>query len=249
MISVCMATYNGAEYIKEQIHSILTQLSKSDELIISDDCSTDATVSIIESIQDSRICLLPITGNKLGVIRNFENAILHSKGEYVFLSDQDDVWLDGKVKDCIALLATNLMVITDCLVVNNELRIINKSFFSMRDSKPGFFFNLWKNSYLGCCMAFRRELLEYALPIPKNAPMHDIWFGLMAQLFGVVHFLPKQLLMYRRHSNNASLTATKGNLGFFKIIKIRANIIFIIISRLIKIYSKKSSLIFKNNMR
>ncbi len=234
-----MATYNGAEYIKEQIHSILIQLSNSDELIISDDCSTDATVSIIESITDSRIFLLPITRTKLGIVRNFENAISHSKGDYVFLSDQDDVWLDGKVYDCMGSLAKNLMVVTDCFVVNNELKIINKSFFSIRGSKSGFFSNLFKNGYLGCCMAFRRELLEYALPIPKYAPMHDIWFGLMAQLFGSVYFLPKQKLLYRRHNNNASLTATKGNLGVVKIIEIRATLIFLIIGRLIKIYSRK----------
>lgn len=95
MISVCMATYNGEEYIKEQLESILCQLGEMDEIIISDDGSTDNTLNIIESYNDSRIKIHINTG-KHGFVYNFENALQKAKGEYIFLSDQDDIWLPEK---------------------------------------------------------------------------------------------------------------------------------------------------------
>ena len=97
MISVCMATHNGGKYIKEQIDSILVQISNEDELIISDDSSTDDTVEIIKKIKDKRIKLFE--NNKFfSPNLNFENALLHSKGDIIFLSDQDDIWKKDKVK-------------------------------------------------------------------------------------------------------------------------------------------------------
>lgn len=89
MISVCMATYNGTKYIQEQINSILSQFGENDELVISDDGSKDDTCSIISSYQDSLIKLLFNKG-KHGFIGNFENALSQCKGDYIFLSDQDD---------------------------------------------------------------------------------------------------------------------------------------------------------------
>ena len=89
-ISVAMATYNGEKYIKKQIESILINLNKDDELIISDDGSKDKTLDIIKSIKDKRIKI--ISGPKQGVIKNFENALNNCTGEYIFLSDQDDIW-------------------------------------------------------------------------------------------------------------------------------------------------------------
>ena len=102
MISVCMASYNGEKYIKEQIDSILKQLSDEDELVISDDGSTDNTLSVIQSIHDKRIKLIHNQGEH-GYSRNFENALKNSKGDYIFLSDQDDVWKDNKVETILPL--------------------------------------------------------------------------------------------------------------------------------------------------
>ena len=95
MISVCMATYNGAQFIKEQIDSILCQLSTEDELIISDDGSTDETLSIINSYKDNRIKVFQHKAAEgsafIKATRNFENAMSHAVGDYIFLSDQDDM--------------------------------------------------------------------------------------------------------------------------------------------------------------
>lgn len=97
MISVCIATYNGGKYIKEQLDSILFQLGKDDEVIISDDSSTDDTLSILESYHDERIVIL--TNQKFhSPVYNFENALKSAKGDFIFLSDQDDIWEPTKVE-------------------------------------------------------------------------------------------------------------------------------------------------------
>ncbi|MEK5777350.1 glycosyltransferase, partial [Acinetobacter nosocomialis] len=97
MISVCLATYNGEKYIVEQLTSILSQLSPTDEVIISDDHSTDETLLLIKSLNDPRIKIITNELGK-GYTKNFENAINHSSGDYIFLSDQDDVWVENKVE-------------------------------------------------------------------------------------------------------------------------------------------------------
>lgn len=203
MISVCLATYNGSAYIEAQLRSVLEQISHEDEVVIADDGSTDETLSIVNALGDPRIKVVA-TGGKLGVIKNFERTIVASRGEYLFLCDQDDVWLPGKVAQCVAALQSHLLVVTDCKVVDGELNEIAPSFFRLRNSGGGLLRNLWKNSYLGCCMAFRRELLDYALPFPASIPMHDMWLGMIAEIRGTVSFLPIPLSLYRRHACNAS---------------------------------------------
>lgn len=202
MISVCVATYNGAHYVLAQLQSILPQLAADDELIVSDDGSTDATREVVQCIGDSRIVL--IDGPCAGLIRNFEHALRQAHGDIIFLCDQDDIWLPGKIEHCVAALHSHLLVVTDCKVVDGDLNEIAPSFFRLRNSGGGLLHNLWKNSYLGCCMAFRRELLDYALPFPASIPMHDMWLGMIAETRGTVSFLPIPLSLYRRHACNAS---------------------------------------------
>ena len=97
MNSVCIATYNGEKFIEEQIRSILLQLDSHDEIVISDDHSTDKTIQIIKSINDDRIKIIYNKNNK-GYTNNFENAISKASGDFIYLSDQDDVWKPTKVK-------------------------------------------------------------------------------------------------------------------------------------------------------
>lgn len=100
-ITVCLASYNGQNFIKEQIESILSQLSAIDELIVSDDISSDSTLDIVNSFKDDRIKIL--SGIKFASpIRNFENALKYATGDVIFLSDQDDVWLPNKVRVMIS---------------------------------------------------------------------------------------------------------------------------------------------------
>ena len=210
-VSVCLATFNGKSFIFDQIQSILSDDTVT-ELLISDDGSTDGTIEIISSIIDSRIKLF--LNHNLGIVRNFEFLITQASCEFIFLSDQDDIWLFSKVASMVNYLHFFDLVVSDCYIVNSDLKVLYSSFFELRSSNRGLFKNLVKNSYLGCCIAFRRSLVNYILPFPKNVPMHDWWIGLVAELFGNVHFEPSKLILYRRHNNNSSTSSSKSTSTF-----------------------------------
>ncbi len=203
-ISVAMAVYNGEKYLKEQLDSILNQLDKKDEIVISLDPSSDKSQSIIESYQDDRIRLLK--GKGMGLIKNFENAISHCSNDIIFLSDQDDIWSKNKIEKVLSVFDESTMcVVHDAYVVSGDgKKIIEESFFRTRDSKTGLFKNIMKNSYIGCCMAFKKELIKDILPFPNDLPMHDQYIGLMAEKHGKVKFIPDRLIYYRRHENTSS---------------------------------------------
>jgi glycosyltransferase involved in cell wall biosynthesis len=201
VISVCLASHNGARFIGAQVESILASPHVT-ELLVSDDGSTDETLRVLQAVRDPRLRLL--AGPRCGVIRNFEFVLGQASGDYIFLSDQDDIWLAQKVERMAEALRDSDLVISDCSVVDEQLRVIAPSFFEARGSGPGVMKNLWRNSYLGCCMAFRRQVLDYVLPFPASVPMHDWWIGLMVNLRGRVRFVNEVLVRYRRHGDNAT---------------------------------------------
>lgn len=201
-ISVALAAYNGQEYIEEQMTSILKQLSSKDEVIVSIDPSTDDTFNVVSNMKDERIKVLEGPGK--GVISNFENAIAACQNDFIFLSDQDDIWLDGKVETVTSALEQNLLVMHDAKIIDEKRNVIEPSFFQYRNVHHGIYQNIAKNSYIGCCMAFRKELIPYILPFPKKIPMHDQWIGLAAEKIGTTYFLEEPLLLYRRHEGNVS---------------------------------------------
>jgi glycosyltransferase involved in cell wall biosynthesis len=201
VISVCLASHNGARFIRAQVESILAS-SRVAELLVSDDGSTDETLQLLQAMRDPRLKLL--AGPRRGVVRNFEFLLGQAAGEYIFLSDQDDIWLEQKVERMAEALRDADLAVSDCSIVDEQLRVIAPSFFEARGSGPGVVKNLWRNSYLGCCMAFRRQVLDYVLPFPASIPMHDWWIGLMVNLRGRVRFLDEALVRYRRHGENAT---------------------------------------------
>lgn len=230
-ISVCLATYNGQTYIKEQIESILCQLSIGDEILISDDGSTDETVSIIESIGDARISVIKNEGNK-GLLRNIETALVKAAGNFIFLADQDDVWHAGKVKSMVAALDLHHVVVCDCSVTDANLNVIHQSFFHHQNSGSGFLRNLWRNSYIGCCMAMRREVLDKAIPFPRDTPMHDWWIGLVGEAAFSTKFISDQLVFHRRHGKNLSLTSHGSSFSIFRRLQWRMILVKNLIHRL-----------------
>ncbi|GGN35535.1 alpha-L-Rha alpha-1,3-L-rhamnosyltransferase [Deinococcus daejeonensis] len=203
MISVCMATYNGEKYISDQIASILGQLESCDELIIVDDCSSDSTIEIIESFLDPRI-KIHVNETNIGVIRSFSRAIEASEGEYIFLSDQDDVWMPNKVRISLLELKKGFnLVVSDAYILQNDT-IALSTFFEIRKSGPGILKNYFKNTFIGCCIAFDRVHLDKILPFPDGVSMHDFWIGEIISIYGKVSFLPDRLIVYRRHENNVT---------------------------------------------
>jgi glycosyltransferase involved in cell wall biosynthesis len=205
-ISVCMATYNGEAYVQAQISSILKQLHAADQLIIVDDRSTDKTVEIIGNFRDPRIHL-SINPLNVGAALTFNRALEQAAGDIVFLSDQDDRWHDGKVATVMNMFDTGQMdlVVHDAVVVRSG-EVVHASLFEMAGSSPGVIKNVVSNTFTGCCMAFRRDILRDVLPISAHIGIfHDAWIGVLAQYFGYkVAFMPVPLMDFIRHGGNAS---------------------------------------------
>lgn len=209
MISVCIPTYNGEDYVKEQIDSIIGQLSLDDEIIISDDSSSDNTVDIIKSYNDSRIKLL-CNNHFHSPIYNLENALKLATGDVIFLADQDDIWEPEKVSVCIESLQKYDLIIHNCQIINAKCEVIHDSFYKLNHTRKSRFYNLVKNGYLGCCMCFKKELLMDLLPFPPNLPMHDLYIGNFAAFNNYkIDFIDNKLIKYRRHGKNASVTAER----------------------------------------
>ena len=225
-----MATYNGATYIKEQLESILKQLKEGDEIIISDDHSTDDTLDVIASFNDKRINIYSNI-SKPGPVTNFENALKHVSGDVIFLADQDDVWLDNKVAITLKHLKQNDLVLSDAIVINGEGKEIFKSFYKKNYSGQGFIFNWVNNSYLGCCIAFNKNVLDYVLPFPKKIAMHDIWIGLNIAFAGKCYHLKDPLIYYRQHGKNTVVAFKKMHLPVYYQISYRIYMLYHIIKR------------------
>lgn len=232
MVSVCMATYNGELFIREQIESILAQLGSKDELIISDDGSTDSTLKIIASFMDERIIVLHNDGKK-GVNQNFENAIRHAKGDVIFFSDQDDIWIEGKIDACKEALKECDCVFHDGIIINGEGEIISDTFYEHGIPSGSFWGNLWKTSFMSCRMAINSRTLEYVLPYPKNLKCYqEGWVASIIAIKSNVRFIDFKGIKYRRHGGNASCTTDKSPYSIREKLLIRTNLLGNIINRL-----------------
>ena len=228
MISVCIATHNAEKFILEQLGSILPQLSAGDEVIVSDDGSKDSTISLIESLHDDRIRILHYVqrhdyskkhlSSYYYATANFYNALRNAKGDIVFISDQDDRWREDKVRVSLSYLQEYDIVCSNFSVINQNGELVQERYWDR-----GFFkrLNLFKVlNYLpfrGCCLAFKREVLENAMPFPKLLFLHDCWIGLNALFSNFRYkFIDEPLLLYRRHGHNVS-SLESPNSTFFKI--------------------------------
>jgi glycosyltransferase involved in cell wall biosynthesis len=204
-ISIVLATYNGAKYITQQIDSILSQTHQPDELIVYDDCSTDNTVEIINGYKTKARFEIKITVNQknVGSTQNFNNALCDAKGDLVFLCDQDDYWLEDKIKITVDIARNNpdkLLFMNNADIVNENLK---KQGFTVLDQ----FRTANKDINLfvfGCCIAVRRELLEMCLPVPTGYHGHDGWLVRYADALESRLIDETVLQYYRRHNNNVS---------------------------------------------
>jgi glycosyltransferase involved in cell wall biosynthesis len=197
-----MATRNGERFIRRQLETILAQLAPDDEVVISDDSSTDGTLEVVRSLADHRIRLF--AGNTFfSPTFNFENALRQARGDIIVLADQDDVWLDNKmavIREKFAHApAGPYLIALDGYVVDDAEQVMEESIFARLHVGTGFWRNVFKNRYVGCCLAFSRELLTAAFPFPRRIPMHDMWLGQLCALVGTVEFVPVKTIKYRRH--------------------------------------------------
>ncbi len=224
-VAVCMATYNGAKYLKEQVDSILSQLQEYDKLYISDDGSTDSTIDILKSYRELNPCLQIVSDIRIGgIVPNFDRtlraAFLNNYDIYV-LADQDDVWLPNKLSVIRKQLSDSDIILSNGLVVDSNLNYLGVSIYDANPPRMGALNNLIKNSYTGCCMAFKHKVLAVALPIPTFAPWHDWYIGLIGELFFNTSKINDLLIYYRRHGGNASPTSEGNGYSILRKIQIR----------------------------
>ena len=219
-VDILLATYNGARYLAPQLDSLLAQTHSHFRLLVSDDGSSDDTLTILrryEAAFGGRMLLLPTDVRSGGVARNFERLMRASaedgRAAYLSFCDQDDVWLPEKTATLLAAAqaleaahgsAIPCLVHSDLTVVDRDLQVLSPSFTAYQRIPPADITPrtlLSVNQVTGCATLINRALLQQALPLPAGAVMHDWWLSLIAGS-GARHYLPQPLMLYRQHGRN-----------------------------------------------
>lgn len=210
-ISVCMATYNGEAFISEQVVSILEQLQPTDELIVVDDCSSDGTLEIVRRIGDPRISIYENDHNKREV-HSFSRAISLARNDIVFMTDQDDIWVPGRVQlmtqrligSGANVLCSNFTWI-DAVGAPLDVEIDGVSASdSSRHLSNIVDILVGKTNYYGCAMAIRRAFVPIIVPIPRFVESHDLWIALASNLARSNVHIDEPTLLKRQHGRNAT---------------------------------------------
>jgi glycosyltransferase involved in cell wall biosynthesis len=212
-ISVCMATYNGARFVDEQVESILAQLGDHDELIVVDDASTDDTVARLEARRDPRISVRRSTCNE-GYVRAFERALSLARGEHVFLADQDDAWPPGRVVVMREALGRGSVVAGNVAVLGGPDRLrgpFGEADWRVRaETSDHTLRNVLRLAisdmpYFGSAMALRRDVLEVALPFPGSVlELHDAWLALVGLATHSMVHIDERVVLRRQHGANTT---------------------------------------------
>ena len=224
-VSVALCTHNGARYVREQVESILAQTYPVTQLVLSDDASTDDTVAIVEAaLAGSGVDLVVLRNSPaLGVVANFEQATAACTGDLIALSDQDDVWMPGKLERIVGELeAGALLVHTDASLVDGDLVPLPASLLESLEATPAerrelvdgrsFDTFLRRNLVTGATAAFRRELLDSARPFPPSW-VHDEWLAIIAAAVSRTLLIDERLIDYRQHGGN-QIGASKPTLRY-----------------------------------
>lgn len=216
-MSVALCSYNGEKYIEAQLKSIIEQTLLPDEIIICDDGSTDTTLKIISEYFKEYKSLIKIYKNpeRLGVVGNFSQCLSLCEGQYIALSDQDDIWVHDKLEQAMLMLKKAedtfgedepLLVHSDLSVIDEEGQLLNTSFISFSRLDPNSDEPLKilpvQNFVTGCSTLINEALLKIALPIPEIVMMHDWWLALVAAATGQIVYNTNKTVFYRQHNQN-----------------------------------------------
>jgi glycosyltransferase involved in cell wall biosynthesis len=216
-IKILLATYNGQEYLAEQIDSILAQSNQNWQLLIRDDGSKDDTVRILEDYAKrlpDKIRLIANNGRRLGANLNFGKLLEHADTEYVMFSDQDDVWLPNKIELTLnAMKAAEqiypdkpILIHTDLQVADSGLKTIADSLWVYQKLFPEAGNNLHRimaqNVVTGCTVMINKKAMAVSLPVPPEAIMYDWWLALNVCRHGKIIYVSIPSVLYRQHSGN-----------------------------------------------
>ena len=216
-IEILLATYNGAAYLSDQLDSLLAQTCRAFTILARDDCSTDGTVQILADYaarHSGRIRVLPSPPRQVGASANFAALVDAADAEYIFFSDQDDVWLPDKMAVSLAAMermigshgaSSPLLVHTDLIVADAELRTLGCSLhryagFAPERNRLGEL--LLGNVVTGCTIMANRPLYSLARPISHAVLMYDHWFAQVAAAMGAIAFVDHPTILYRQHQTN-----------------------------------------------
>lgn len=215
-ISVALATYNGARFLRQQLDSIYAQTRNDFEVFARDDGSSDSTVAILEEYRERYGLHYCVNAKNLGFLRNFEQILADCRGEFVVLADQDDIWMPDKLERLVSGIGDADLIYSDAALIDEKGSRLADSLMQVSGVQPiaGFsFIHLVCNtSITGCTIMFRRSLLDVALPIPECEQYHDWWLAIVAACHGGITYLPMALVHYRQHTDNDTGASVKKSL-------------------------------------
>jgi glycosyltransferase involved in cell wall biosynthesis len=207
LVSIAMATYNGAKFLSRQLDSIYAQTYRPLEVVVTDDCSDDETLTILEEYRSRHGLRVVSNPTRLGFMKNFEKAISLCSGEYIALSTQDDIWLPHKIERLVSSIGKTSLICSDVSLIDERDAVMVQSLqralhIPVPQTENQFTTLAFLDYVRGCTSMFQRSLMSRALPIPEAAMSHDWWLGICATRMRGVTYLSEQLTLYRRHSSN-----------------------------------------------
>ncbi len=217
MIAILLATYNGEQYLRQQLDSLLGQTFKDIHLYVRDDGSTDTTPQIIREYarRHLNITVLEEGEKNMGSKWNFEHLLRAAHADYYMFCDQDDVWLPNKIE--LSLLKMRqmeeyygdipLLVHTDLMVVDNKMKVMAKSFWKYSYLSPqlvdrNIYYMGISNSVTGCTILMNEKAKKASLPFHQHVLMHDAWVALCVMKYGKINYIETPTVLYRQHGNN-----------------------------------------------
>lgn len=205
LVSIVLCVYNGEVFLKQQIDSILEQTYTEFELLILNDNSSDSSNELIEQYlrKDTRIRYFKNETN-LGFNRNFENGFRLSQGELIAISDQDDIWIPNKIEELVQNLGDHILIYSNSELIDKDGTKLNArlDLDLIHVDNPSYKSFLNDNFITGHTCLFKKELLNYALPIPEEIYFYDWWLGFTASYVGKIKYLKKVLTLYRIHDRS-----------------------------------------------
>jgi len=189
--------------LREQLDSLYNQTVQPDEIFVSDDCSNDGTVEILEEYHRTKGLKYTVNEHNLGFNKNFENALKNTTGEFIMICDQDDIWMPEKVE--VLLKAIKKHDCTKPVLVTSTTKDYMDGKVIRDNTRPrmSWLQMLYGNNTQGCCTILNRVLLNKALPIdvPKGS-LYDGYLGMIAGMTGEWENIGTPLMYYRHHANN-----------------------------------------------